>query len=286
MTSIARMIEHEIDADDGVLLAAEEHGPADGEAVLLVHGWPDTGACWRYQVPALVDAGYRVVVYDQRGFGRSGRPETVAGYHVFNAMTDIGVILDHLGIDRAHLVGHDWGSPPCWLATMFAPERVISLTALSAGHPRAFRTAGWEQKQRSFYMLLFQFDIAEQWLSMDGWANARELVGHTDEWPRMQAELEIDGALTSSLNWYRANMAPSTLVEQPPNLPRVTRPTFGIMGSEDCALTEHQMLDSEQYVDAEWRYERIEGATHWISTDTPNELNALLLDWLGSNPAD
>ncbi len=144
----------------------------------------------------------------------------------------------------------------------------------------AFRNAGIEQRRRSFYMLLFQFEhIAEQWLSADDWANLRELVGPNHEWDNWMADLAEPGALTASLNWYRGNVRPETLVEEPPELPRVTRPVMGVMGGHDWALTFEQMEGSSAYVDAEFRLEVVESAAHWLPTDTPEELNRLLFSW-------
>lgn len=261
-----------------------EDGPDDGDVVLLAHGWPDTHEVWRHQVPALVEHGYRVVAFDQRGFGQSDVPPEIDGSHVFKAMVDIGTILDALEVDDVHLVGHDWGAPPCWLAATFAPERVRSLTALSVGHPLAFRAAGLAQLQRSFYMLLFQFvDIAEQWLRADDWSNMVTLIGDEPNWPRRRVELEKPGALTASLNWYRANVAPETLITPPTELPNVTTPTLGIMGADDWALLDTQMITSDQHVDAEFRYVEIAEAAHWLQTDQPDVFNDLLIDWIGSH---
>lgn len=279
--ALARLVtaEHTIESD-GVELYLVEEGPQDGTPVLLVHGWPDSHRLWRHQIPALASAGYRVLAHDQRGFGRSGRPDDVAGYHAFNAMADLSNLLDAFDLPSAHLVGHDWGAPPCWLLATFAPERVRSLTAISVGHPAAFRNAGIEQRRRSFYMLLFQFeDIAERWLSDNDWANLRQLVGPTHEWDNWMADLAEPGALTSSLNWYRGNLRPETLVEDPMDLPPVTRPVMGVMGVDDWALTMAQMEGSVDHVESEFRLEVVESARHWVPSDAPDELNALLLDW-------
>lgn len=278
------MVEHRVETTDGLGLHVVEDGPLDGEAVVLVHGWPDTHRVWRHQVPALTRLGYRTIVYDQRGFGQSDRPTEVAGCHVFNAMADITSILDTLSIDRAHLVGHDWGAPPCWLAAAFAPERVRTLVAISVGHPQAFRSAGLEQKEKSFYMLLFQFtDVAEQWLSDNDWANMKMLIRNPRDWSDRRAELEKPGALTASLNWYRANMSPESLVEAPISLPPVTVPTMGIMGADDWALTETQMIASASYVDAEFRYEVVADSHHWCQTEKPGTVNGLLESWFATH---
>lgn len=269
-------------AQDGVSLHVRLDGPEDGEPVMLVHGWPDTHQVWSEQVEPLVAAGYRVIRPDQRGFGASGRPEAVGDYHVFNAMADLGSIMDALKVDSAHLVGHDWGAPPCWLAGIMSPDRVRSLTAVSVGHPTAFRKAGQRQMERSYYMLMFQFvDIAEQWLRNDDWANFREMLGRPADIEDKIAALSEPGALTASLNWYRANASPESYVEAPPKLPPVTVPTMGVMGRNDWALLPAQMENSAQYIAAEWRYELIDAA-HWIQKETPEAFNEVLLDWLNS----
>ena len=127
-------------------------------------------------------------------------------------------------------------------------------------------------------MLLFQFaNVAEQWLSMDNWRNFREWSGHPDA-DEVIAKLE-DGALTPALNWYRANVAPETLLTGPPELPPVQPTTMGIWSSGDTFLTETQMTDSSRYVSGRWRYERVEGVGHWLPLEKPEELNRLLLDF-------
>ena len=153
----------------------------EGRPVVLLHGFPDTKRLWSKQVPALVDAGFQVIVPDQRGYGASDKPTEVEAYSIPFLAIDVTAILDHLGIERAHVVGHDWGSAIAWATASFAPERVDHLVALSVGHPTAFATAGMLQREKSWYMLLFQFrDIAEQWLTMNDWANFREWSHHPD----------------------------------------------------------------------------------------------------------
>src|SRR6202022_4064595 len=114
----------------------------------------------------------------------------------------------HLGIERAHVVGHDWGAAVAWGLGSLAPDRVDHLVALSVGHPTSFGGAGYAQKEKSWYMLLFQFEgIAERWLSGDGWAGLRSWGLHPDL-DGVIADMERDGSLTSGLNWYRANIPP------------------------------------------------------------------------------
>jgi pimeloyl-ACP methyl ester carboxylesterase len=256
-----------------------------GTPVVLLHGWPDTGDLWRHQVPALTASGYRVIAPDLRGFGASSKPADLAAYAPSALVGDLLGVLDTLGIDRAHLVGHDWGAAIAWMAAALTPGRVASITALSVGHPAAFRSAGLRQREKSWYMLLFQFtDVAERWLSDDGFRNLREWSAH----PAIESVIERlsdPAALTASLALYRAILPPESLVEPPAPLPPVTVPAMGVWSSGDLALIEEGMTGSAGYVTGPWRYERIEGAGHWLQLDAPDKVNALLLDFLGGQVA-
>jgi len=252
-----------------------------GEPVVLLHGWPDTAELWRYQTPALEAGGYRVIAPDLRGFGESSRPVDVAAYTAPRMVGDVLGVLDRLAVERAHLVGHDWGAAIAWMTAALAPERVATLTALSVGHPAAFRGAGWGQRAKSWYMLLFQFrGIAERWLSDADFRNLREWSRHPDI-EEVVARLADPGALTASLNLYRAILSPESLVAEPTKLPPVPVPTMGVWSAGDLALTEEQMTGSTAYVTGPWRYERLEGIGHWMPLEAPEAVNALLLDFLG-----
>jgi pimeloyl-ACP methyl ester carboxylesterase len=266
---------------DEVALEVGDRGT--GAPVVLLHGWPDTADLWRHQVPALVADDYRVVTPDLRGFGGSSRPVEVDAYTAPRMIGDVVGLLDRLSIGRAHLVGHDWGAALAWMTASLVPERVASLTALSVGHPAALRTAGWAQREKSWYMLLFQFEgIAEQWLSADDFRNFREWSAHPDV-DAVVERLAEPGALTASLNLYRAILPPTTLLAPPPELPPVQAPVMGIWSSGDLALTERSMTGSEAQVAGPWRYERVDGVGHWLQLEAPDEVNALLLDFLGEH---
>jgi pimeloyl-ACP methyl ester carboxylesterase len=263
---------------NGIGLEVEDRG--DGPVVLLLHGWPDSHRLWRHQVDALVAAGFRTIAPDLRGFGESERPPDVESYGLLTLVGDVIGLLDHLGVQRAHVVGHDWGAALAWLLGAFAPERVDHLAVLSVGHPRAFRDAGFEQREKSWYMLLFQFEgVAEQWLSADDFANFRAWSHHPDP-DAVVAGLARPGALTASLNWYRANLPPAALIEPPLEIPSVAAPTLGIWSSGDFALTEAQMSGSAAHVTGPWRYERVETAGHWFQLEQPEQVSKLLLDFL------
>jgi pimeloyl-ACP methyl ester carboxylesterase len=264
---------------DGVGIEYEVAG--EGRPVLLLHGFPDSGRLWRHQVPALADAGFRVIVPDLRGYGRSDKPEPVDAYSIPVLAGDVLAILAELGIDKAHVVGHDWGAALAWALASLAPGNVDHLVVMSVGNPVTFlRTV--QQRQKSWYMLLFQFPgVAERWLTEDNWANFRSWGGHPDA-DQVIADLEADGSLTPGLNWYRANIGPESWVGPPLQLPPVQAPAMGLWSTGDPALTEVQMTDSAANMAGPWRYERLDGPGHWMQLDVPGQVNALLLDFLPS----
>jgi pimeloyl-ACP methyl ester carboxylesterase len=261
---------------NGISIYVEEHG--SGKPVLLLHGWPDSHYVWRNQVPFLVANGFRVITPDLRGFGRSDRAGAVSAYSRQNSVTDALGILDAFGIGAADVVGHDWGAAVAWLTAALHPDRVRKLVVLSVPHPLAPLTL--RQREMAWYQLFFQFaEIAEAWLERDDWALFRQLLRGNGDMDRYIADLSRDNALTASLNWYRANVAP-----QPPgplpNLPLVQAPTLGIWSTNDHYLDGERMKMSSRFVNGPWRYEQIEGASHWIPLDAPNRLNQLLIEWM------
>ena len=264
----------------GVGISYEVSGPADGSPVVLLHGFPDSGRLWRQQVPALVDAGLRVIVPDQRGYGASDKPADVDAYNLLFLAGDVVAVLDDLGIDRAAVVGHDWGAAVAWGIGAMVADRVSKVAALSVGHPSSFGGAGYAQREKSWYMLLFQFpEVAEQWLSTDDWVNFKEWSQHPDA-AGVIADLERDGSLTPGLNWYRANIPPESFVGPPMELPPVQAPAMGVWSSGDFALTEAQMKGSGEFCAGGFRYERIEGPGHWMQLEAPDEVNRLLVSFL------
>jgi pimeloyl-ACP methyl ester carboxylesterase len=128
-------------------------------------------------------------------------------------------------------------------------------------------------------MLLFQFAVAEEWLTKDNWANFREWSHHPDA-DAVIADLERTGSLTPGLNYYRASITPEALTGPPLELPPIQSPTMGIYSTGDFALLEGQMRDSGKYVSNTFRYERIDGPGHWMQWEAPDKVNALLLDFL------
>ncbi|MEI8051644.1 MAG: alpha/beta fold hydrolase [Actinomycetes bacterium] len=266
--------------NDGVGLEVAVHGSPDVGTVVLLHGWPDEGSMWHHQVAALVDAGYRVVVPDQRGCGASDRPTAISAYKMALLVADVVAVITSLDEGAVHVVGHDWGANVAWALASFVPSVVTSLTAISVGHPTSFRSAGIEQQMRTWYPLLFQFEgIGEAWLRKDDYTAVRTWLSHPDA-DDVVARDRATGFLDTHLHWYRANMPPESWIAEPPVIPPIQCRTMGIWSTGDHALTEVQMKGSGAYVEGPWRYERLEGPGHWLPLEIPDVLNALLIDFL------
>ena len=264
---------------DGVTLAVLDEG--EGTTVVLLHGFPDSSHLWRHQVPALVDAGMRVIAPDLRGFGESDKPEAVEEYAISRSVADVVAVLDALDIERAHVVGHDWGAGLAWALAAFVPARVERLVAMSVGHPNTLRERTIEQREKAWYQLLFQSEgVAEELLMREDWKLFREFSRGDGDQERYLADLSRPGALTAGLNWYRANAAPQRELESRPPVPAVAAPTLGLWSAGDNYLTEDRMLRSAEHVTGPWRYERIENASHWMQLDAPERINELLVEFL------
>jgi pimeloyl-ACP methyl ester carboxylesterase len=260
----------------GVTLEVKDEGR--GDPVLLLHGFPDSSRLWRKQIPVLVEAGFRVVAPDLRGFGESDRPSQVRDYTMPKILADLRAVLDALGIDRASVVGHDWGAIAAWGLAGWHPERVDRLVAVSVGHPKSFLRAALSSGQaiRSLYALFFQIPhLSEAAIRAGDWALLRRSLGRAHDFEHYLRDLSRPGALTAALNWYRANGR----VDRLARYPNVSAPTLGIIGSRDAALGRDQMAGSGRYVNAAWRYEIIPGG-HWLPLTRADELNRLLLGFL------
>ena len=163
---IASPIEHRHVALATTTLHVALAGPADGVPVLLVHGFPETWWSWRHQIDALVDAGYRVIAPDLRGYGASTRE---GPFDLATLAGDMAALIAALGHARAHVVGHDWGGATAWQLAAHHPERVSRLVVIDCPLPERLeqqlaRVPRWAQVRRSWYIYVFQLPWLGEWL--------------------------------------------------------------------------------------------------------------------------
>ena len=116
---------------NGIQLAVAEYGPADGPVVALLHGFPELGFSWRYQIGPLAAAGYRLLVPDLRGFGESDAPSAAEEYAIDVLARDVLGLLDHADAEQGTVIGHDWGADLAWKTAWLHPERVRAVGGLS-----------------------------------------------------------------------------------------------------------------------------------------------------------
>jgi pimeloyl-ACP methyl ester carboxylesterase len=274
----AKMLRHQTLVLNGqrfsVAFAGDEHG---GTPVLLVHGFPDDHTIWRLQVPALVAAGYRVIVPDMRGCGESEIPHSRSDYRLEHLVSDLVALLDALNIARVKLVAHDWGAVIGWHFAIARPERIERYLALSVGHPWCYAHGGLKQKLRGWYVLYFYlFREFGAWLLKQGdWWLFRAAFDLHTEWPLVKARLARPGRLIAGMSYYIANIG---LLRAPPAPVHV--PVMGVWSDGDRYLVEKQMVESGRFVTRAWRYLQMEDAGHWLQIDRPDELNRVMLDYL------
>ena len=268
-----------------VRVAGPTSASDDGDAVLLLHGFPETSASWEPIMEALAAEGYRAVAVDQRGYSAGARPPEVTDYAVAHLVDDVYAIADELGIDEFHVVGHDWGSVVAWSVAGRDPARVRSLTALSVGHPLAFAAAradaSGDQAERSQYMDFFRSAGSEDQILANDAAFYRTIFtgsGITEE--QVEEYLSVLGtpeALGAALNWYRAMDEVS-----PDSAATIEVPTLVIWSTGDGALGREQAVGSEQYVSGGFTYVELPDVTHWIPTQAPDAVVEALLPHLAA----
>lgn len=259
---------------NGLRLHVEVGGA--GPPVLFLHGFPDSHRLWRHQVAAVRAAGFSTVAPDLRGFGASDRPTEPGCYGIAHSVLDLIGLLDHLRLERVHVVGHDWGAGVAWVFAALAPDRVDSLVAMSVGHPSA-RPTSMEQREKQWYMLLFQFAEAEELLQRDDWALLRAFTRGDGDQEQWLADLGRPGALTAALGWYRDNVHPRRQLQPQSPVPPVAARTLGLWSTGDHYLVEEYVTGSAAHVTGPWRYERVADASHWLQLDQPDVVSGHIL---------
>lgn len=256
--------------------------------MLLLHGFPQSSWSWRRQLTRLAGAGYRAVAPDQRGYSPGARPAAVEAYAVPRLVADVLALADTMEMATFDLVGHDWGGMVAWVAGARHPDRVRSLTVVSTPHPEALRSAllggDRDQAERSAYLALFQQAEEPERLLLgeDGSGDGlRRMFSSTGLDPAAAEEyvalLVQPGALTAALHWYRA-MDPADVEGLPP----VVVPTLYVWSTGDAALGRAAAESTAERVAGRYRFEVLDGVSHWIPEAAPDDLGRLLLDHLAS----
>jgi pimeloyl-ACP methyl ester carboxylesterase len=255
-----------------------DSGPADGAAVVLLHGFPQSARAFDRLSPALHAAGLRTLAPDQRGYSPGARPKGRSAYVLREVVDDVLALLDAAGLPDAHLVGHDWGGLAAWALAAWHPWRVRTLTVLSVPHPaamsQALRTS--DQALRSSYIGFFQLPAVPEAVLLAGQGALLRRTLHGAGLPEHLVDAYLDrlrepGALTGALNWYRALPLQA---RTPVGTVRV--PTLHVWGDHDPYLGRAAVEASAEYVAAPYRLEVLAGAGHWLPELAADRLGELL----------
>ena len=257
-------------------------GPSEAEAIVLLHGYPQSSASWRSVFPGLTAAGYRALAPDQRGYSPGARPVGRRAYVMSELVADVLALADQAGIDRFHVVGHDWGGAVAWALGTDHPDRLRTLTVLSTPHPGAFlrSTVTSSQALRSWYMGLFQIPRVPEWLSLVGdgrvaLSSMRRSGLSEERAHEYLARMREPGAITGALNWYRAIPFEAAAIRE---ARPVTVPTLYVWSTKDVALGRKAAELTGHYVSGPYRLEILEGVSHWIPEEAPDAVVRLVLD--------
>jgi pimeloyl-ACP methyl ester carboxylesterase len=314
LTSTERLVE-----TNGVQLRVIDAGDHDAPVVVLAHGFPELAYSWRHQIPALAEAGYRVLAPDQRGYGGSSKPEAVDAYNIVELSADIVGLLDDIGAERAVLVGHDLGGVVAWGAPLLHPDRfagVVGLSVPPVPRPKVPTTQAFRKVfgDNFFYILYFQEQgPADTELNRDPATTLRKLMGSlktTDETAAMRmlqpgpegfigripepdglpdwiSQDEFDryvdeftrNGFTAPLNWYRCFDRNWELTATTPAA-TITVPSLFIGGGADPTLAYTPRHRVSEVVSGDYREVMIDGAGHWLQQERPTEVNEALLGFL------
>ena len=267
-----------------------DQGEGD-KVAFLVHGMPDDGSCWKYQAPALLNAGYRVVVPDTLGYGKTDRPLEVEAYQLDKIIGHMFEIIDTLGLQDIYLMGHDYGAAIGWPMVTERPELFKKYISMSVGHLKCFAGQAFENYKRAvpavvdnWYMYLHTQPACEELYLLNDMDFLRRIIlcQHPEEEAICNAIKET--GRIEWLNYDKANQVGDwylAYAKDPEMHPNVKVPTMVIFPEQDMFLWREQATETPKYMDAECRIEIIQGG-HWGMLDHPDDVNKLMLEWFGS----
>jgi len=285
-------------AVNDIELSIVEQG--EGPLVVLCHGFPELGYSWRHQLPVLAEAGYRVVVPDMRGYGRSSAPAEVEAYDIVTLCGDLTGLLDELDEQQAIFVGHDWGAIVVWNLSVLAPERVRGVAGLSVPFVPRAPAPPTEIMRRNigedFYIVWFQEPgVADRVLAQDvrrtlttpqqwtaRWAGEAEDPGlpswlSEEELARCVETFERTG-FTGGLNYYR-NLDRNWELTADVADRRVRAPAMFLTGERDLVRRFAPGETMNDWVEDLRVKVVVPKAGHWVQQQAPEQVNAALLEF-------
>ncbi len=303
---------------NGIRMAVFEEG--EGFPVIFSHGFPELAYSWRYQIPALAKAGFRAIVPDQRGYGRTERPEKIEDYDIHHLCGDLAGMMDVLEIEKAVFCGHDWGGFVVWQMAHLHPDRVAGVIGVNTGYSPRPATSIVSMLKAALgednYIVFFQEPgVADELLGNNvekafraflqkGGITAEEFNKLPPDAPerkfniRLMLEGGISGAgeplvseeelayyvetfkdtgFTGGINWYRnLDRNWETTEGQATN---INVPCLYVGAEDDVILPPSRMIGAERWL-PDLEQKTIADCGHWTQQEKPDELNAIMIDWL------
>jgi pimeloyl-ACP methyl ester carboxylesterase len=269
-----------------------------GNPVVLLHGFPELAYSWRHQIDALAVAGYHAIAPDMRGYGRSPAPGQVEAYDVVELCSDVAHLLDERGLERAAIVGHDWGATVAWHFALMHPERTVCVAGLSVplvpNPPAAPLGIMRDHLGEDFYIVWFQEpgvaeaalerDVRRTLLTPAVWT--AEWAARGDEDPRVPPFMSEDDVAVyvadyertgfrGGLNWYR-NIDRNWQLTRAYDERSIDMPALFMAGTRDSTMKWMSPDVMKERV-PDLRVELVEGAGHWVQQERPGEVNRALL---------
>ncbi|XP_030346380.1 bifunctional epoxide hydrolase 2 isoform X3 [Strigops habroptila] len=307
----------------GVQLHFVEMG--QGPVVCLCHGFPESWLSWRFQIPALVDAGFRVIALEMKGYGESTAPPDIKEYSQEQICKDLVVFLDKLGIPQTVLIGHDWGGALVWNMALFYPERVRAVASLNTPYRPADPSVDIVERMKSIPTFDYQFyfqepGVAEAELEKDIGRTLKALIRSTRQEDRLPVTSEFHrvqergGLLVGlpenppasqilhgpELQYYiqrfqksgfsgplnwYRNMRPNWHWALSAKDRKITMPALMVTAGKDKVLHPNMSKGMEEWI-PQLRREHIEECGHWTQMERPAVLNRILVEWLEGLPPD
>lgn len=285
MNTATRLVS--IQNDDAVLHVAVA---GNGPPVILLHGFPENSHSWHRQISPLVTAGYSAWTPNLRGYPPSAILSRRSAYHLRHLAGDVAAIVRATGYPCAHVVGHDWGGIIAWTFAGMYPAGLGKLVIMNAPHMQIYTEKVWRTSQmfRSLYVALFQLPaLPERLLAANDYRVLRMMF------KRMPAKkdafsnadiacyitaLATPGALKAALDYYRENLRSDGMALA--SAARTNAETLVIWGMQDPALGAF-LLDGLERFAPRLQIHRIAHASHWVQNEAPEEVNKVLLDFLG-----
>lgn len=274
---------------NGFRFAVDEAGEGDRLALCL-HGFPETRFSWRHQLPLLAELGYRAWAPDLRGYGDTEpKPQDVASYRIDRLMEDVAALIDASGAKEVTLVAHDWGALVAWTFAADQVRPLARLVIMNVPHPAVFARVlrdSAAQRRRSWYVGFFQIPwLPERMLTArKARAIRRAFHGMAIDKSRF-TEAVLDhyaanalrpGAMRAMINWYRAAVRYRI---QDRTWPAIEIPTLIVWGEEDTALGLETLEGTDGFV-RHLTIRRLPNVSHWVQQEAPEQVNAILRDWL------